>query len=169
MTIHHSIIGLSLDHYTYTLPSHAPSAGRPLPAPNTQDEIDAHLHNIRSSHPAHPGHNRWHDKPLTLIVEANTRAGAMGEHSPVDALIPSIVCDYAVVQEIDENGFGGQPTTADPLETSSPRWRRLDWDTDEYIRRECTEAEDRARKIVEDSDNSVLWFTAYGADWIKRG
>lgn len=92
----------------------------------------------------------------------------MGEHSPVDALVPSIVCDYAVVQEIDEHEFVGQQPMGD-TETSSRRWRRLDWTIDEHIRRECVGAEERARKIVEDSDDSVLWFTAYGVDWIKQG
>lgn len=92
----------------------------------------------------------------------------MGEHSPVDALVPSIVCDYAVVQEIDVHEFVGQPPVGD-AKASSRRWRRLDWTVDEHIRRECARAEERATKIVEDSDDSVLWFTAYGVDWIKQG
>ena len=132
--------------------------------------MDAHLHNIRSSHPAHPGRNRWHDKPLTLIVEANSRAGAMGEHSPVDALVPSIMCDYAVVQGIEPDDFSAPPGLSEHETEAAPRrWRRLDWVVDERIRRECIEAEERARKIVEDSDNSVLWFSAFGAEWVKQG
>ena len=30
------------------------------------------------------------DKALTLIVDPSTRAGAMGEHSPCDVLVPSV-------------------------------------------------------------------------------
>ncbi|KAH9068364.1 carnitine acetyltransferase [Lactarius deliciosus] len=65
--------------------------------------IDSHLHNIRSSINAR---NRWFDKAYTLIVETNTRAGAMGEHSPCDALVPSIVADYAVVHVLWFSDYG---------------------------------------------------------------
>jgi carnitine O-acetyltransferase len=41
----------------------------------------------------------------TIIVETNTRAGAMGEHSPCDAFMPSIVADYAVTQSIIPESF----------------------------------------------------------------
>lgn len=165
--INHSIIGLSFDHYTYTLPSHP--SGTPLPAVDSAGEVDAHLHNLRSSHSAHPGRNRWHDKPLTLIVESNTRAGAMGEHSPVDALVPSIVCDYGVAQDMHDDFFGGPPPTSVYSAVAGVRsWRRLDFVVDDRIRRECVEAEERARKIVEDSDDSFLWFDAYGSEWIKK-
>lgn len=47
-------------------------------------------------------------------------------------------------------------------------WKRLDWVTDERIERECVEAEERARVLVKDSDDSVFWFSDYGADWIKQ-
>ncbi|EKM58277.1 uncharacterized protein PHACADRAFT_26793 [Phanerochaete carnosa HHB-10118-sp] len=165
--INHSIIGLSLDNYTYTLPSQPPHG--PLPPPDSAEEVEAHLHNIRSSHTAHPGRNRWHDKPLTLIVESNTRAGAMGEHSPVDALVPSIVCDYGAVQDMHDDFFRGPPPRAvESTDVPLRRWRRLDFVVDDHIRRECVEAEERARKIVEDSDDSFLWFNAYGSEWIKK-
>lgn len=160
-------MGLSLDHYTYTPSIISAKSSSPLPAPDTPEEVDAHLANLRSSHTEHPAHNRWFDKPYTLIVESNTRAGALGEHSPVDALVPSIVAEYTVVQEIDEAAFGHPPPSQVPL-TISPRWKRLDWVVDDRIRRECVEAEERARKIVEDSDDGVLWFKAYGSDWIKK-
>ncbi|GJE88614.1 choline/carnitine O-acyltransferase [Phanerochaete sordida] len=165
--IHHAIFALSLDHYTYTLTPQTPNS--PLPTPDSTEEVEAHLHNLRSAHSAHPARNRWFDKPLTLIVEANTRAGAMGEHSPVDALIPSVVCDYAVVQDLHDDYFGGPPpTTLTPASSSAPRWRRLDFVVDDRIRRKCVEAEERARKIVDDSDDSFIWFDTYGATWIQK-
>lgn len=134
-------------------------------------EMDAHLHNLRSSHPSHPARNRWHDKPLTLIFESNTRAGAIGEHSPVDALVPSIIADYAVVQDIDEDAFGASlldHNAASSENSVGTGWKRLDWVVDERIQLECLEAEERARKIAEDSDDSVLWFDSYGTEWIKN-
>ncbi|KAI0091303.1 acyltransferase ChoActase/COT/CPT [Irpex rosettiformis] len=164
--INHSIIGLSLDHYTYTLGASSHTGASILV--DSPQEVDAHLHNLRSSHPRHPGRNRWYDKPFTFIVESNSRAGAIGEHSPVDALVPSILADYAVVQGIEEDSFGplnASIEAADP--TTCVGWQRLDWTVDDHIRQECIAAEERARVIVEDSDDSVLWFDHYGADWIK--
>ncbi|KAI0078804.1 acyltransferase ChoActase/COT/CPT [Panus rudis PR-1116 ss-1] len=166
--INHSIIAVSLDPWTYTLPSFSPSSAQPLPASDSQEEVDAHLHNIRSSHSSRPGHNRWLDKPITLIVESNTRAGYNGEHSPCDALVPSIMAEYAMTKEIIEEEFGvpvfdAARTTSD----ASEGWERLDWVTDRKIEQACVEAEDRIRKIVDDSDDSELCFNAFGVQWIK--
>ncbi len=93
----------------------------------------------------------------------------MGEHSPVDALVPSIAADYAVSQSIVPEAF----TLPEPPLFFSDRdlavtgWERLDWVTDERIKAECIAAESRAKDLITDSDDSVLWFSDYGADWIK--
>ncbi|GBE88380.1 hypothetical protein SCP_1301950 [Sparassis crispa] len=160
--ISQSIFALSLDPYTYVLPS-SPNRPNLLPATCTASEVTAHLHNVRSAHTEHPAHNRWFDKPFTLIVESNTRAGAMGEHSPCDALVPSIVAEYAVVQALDERAFASEDANA-----TANGWERLDWIVDERIQRECVAAEERAREIVDDSDDGFLWYGRYGADWIKN-
>ena len=165
--INHTIIALSLDGYTYVRPSVLDSTL----TPNAPDEVDDHLHNLRSSHPDHPARNRWWDKPLNYIVESNTRAGAIGEHSFCDALVPSIVTEYAVVENIDDDAFGGPingKPELDAQDVSGEGWRRLDWVTDKHIEEECIEAERRAGKLVDDSDDSVLWFDAYGSQWIKN-
>jgi Choline/Carnitine o-acyltransferase len=129
-------------------------------------EIDSHLHNIRSSINAR---NRWFDKGYTLIVETNTRAGAMGEHSPCDALVPSVVADYAVTQFITPEAFSRpQPTPfLSDHEPDIGGWERLDWVTDARIKAECIAAESRAKDLIADSDDSVLWFSDYGANWIR--
>lgn len=163
--INNSIFALSLDHYTYTLPTIVPHLSSEVPPPDSSEEIDAHLHNLRSSHTERPGHNRWFDKPLTFIVESNTRAGAVGEHSPCDALVPSIVSEYAVTEGVDHSLFSGALGSVQP---SRSGWKRLDWITDPQIQKECVDAEERARVVVKDSDDSVLWFRDYGADWIKQ-
>ncbi|CAL1716338.1 unnamed protein product [Somion occarium] len=170
--INHSIVALSLDPWTYVFPSpsrESASSSSPLPPPDSPKEVDAHLHNLRSSHSSHPAHNRWFDKPFTLIVESNGRAGANGEHSPCDALVPSIMAEYAVVQAIDLDAYDevlAMPSVQS--NESQTGWRRLDWVTDDRIKLECVVAEERARAIVQDSDDSVLWFDAYGAEWIKK-
>ena len=165
--IQQSILAVSLDSHTLGL--HPPDNVHTSPTPpalNSSSEIDCHLHNIRSSINAR---NRWFDKGYTIIVETNTRAGSMGEHSPVDALVPSIVADYAVSQSIVPETF----SLPEPAPFFSDRdlditgWERLDWVTDERIKAECIVAESRARALIADSDDSVIWFSDYGADWIK--
>jgi carnitine O-acetyltransferase len=42
------------------------------------------------------GHNRWFDKSLSVIVGNDGRIGLNGEHSPLDALVPAIICSEAV-------------------------------------------------------------------------
>lgn len=147
-------MALSLDPYVH---------GTQDPYPS---ELKSHLHNIRSGQNAR---NRWFDKGITLIVENNGRAGMMGEHSPVDALVPSIVADYSLSADIESD------TEWAPLEpfesataSSAPRgWERLDWEIDDHIVQECVQAENRAKAVIADSDDDVLLFAHYGTDWIK--
>lgn len=168
-TITQSAFAVSLDNYAYSLPA----------LQRTSDpDLTAHLHNIRSGHGNRPGHNRWYDKAFTLIVEANARAGVLGEHSPVDALVPSIVADYAIVQGVDEDAFpsalGAEASSTQEAASGSDEeghvegWERLDWVVDGKIEAECADAARRAKAIVDDSDNDELVFDAYGVDWIKN-
>lgn len=153
--IEDSILALSLDPYTYS----STFTGEPHPS-----EIKSHLHNIRAGRNAR---NRWFDKGISLIVESNTRAGMMGEHSPVDALVPSIVADYSLAEDIDVDWEMVQ-LDSEPTPAVSQYFERLDFVVDDHIQRECKRAEDRAISDILDSDDDVLWFTDYGKDWIKN-
>ena len=83
--------------------------------------------------------------------------------------MPSILAEYAVVQEIDEDSFGPLHNELRVLEyAATTGWRRLDWIVDDHIRQECVAAEERAKVVAEDSDDSVLWFNEYGAEWITK-
>lgn len=153
-TIESSILALCLDNHTLGIsPLHS--------LPKSLREIDYHLHNARSGLDAR---NRWFDKPITLIVESNARASVMGEHSPCDALIPSIVAEYALAEDLALDAFGHEPSTSDTCNSLE----RLDWVVDDHIRAETLQAGERAKAIIADSDCSVMWFTNYGADWIKN-
>ncbi|KAI9512075.1 acyltransferase ChoActase/COT/CPT [Russula earlei] len=165
--IQQSILAVCLDSHTLGLHPHTHSQTlRSAPAVNSPAEIDCHLHNIRSSINAR---NRWFDKGYTIIIETNSRAGAMGEHSPCDALVPSIVADYAVTQSIVPEMFSlsEPPSFPSDRDLNVTGWERLDWVTDAHIEAECVAAESRAQSLIADSDDSVLWFSDYGADWIK--
>ncbi|KIL67534.1 hypothetical protein M378DRAFT_122548 [Amanita muscaria Koide BX008] len=150
-TLLQCLMGLSLEHTTHVLP----------PGPSLdpeQQRLDAHLHTIRGT-PLNAA-NRFYDKPFTLIVDPSTQAGATGEHSPCDALVPSIVAEYGIVQGVDVNAFSNSFAAA-------TGWERLVWVTDDKILNDCTAAEESASKLMKDSDDSVLWFKEYGTDWIK--
>jgi carnitine O-acetyltransferase len=151
-----SLMGLSLDHTTYTLApsSHLGNDG------SKQQNLDAHLHTIRSNYLNFT--NRFFDKPFTIIVDPSARAGATGEHSPCDALVPSIVAEYGIVEGVDEAAL--EKTSSVDV---SGGWERLEWMTNDKIQKECEAAQARALSIIHDSDDSVLWFEDYGTDWIK--
>ncbi|KAG1804982.1 acyltransferase ChoActase/COT/CPT [Suillus plorans] len=175
--INESIMALSLDHYTAmpshhptpTLPSSSQSSHASIPVLDSDAEIHAHLYNTRSPPRAR---NRFFDKCLTLSLERNTRAGVMGEHAPVDALVPSIVFDYGVVAGIDFSAFSEPVPRPLVLEEarasdSGKGWSRLDWVTDERIKAQIKEAEGRAQASINNSEAGILEFGEYGADWIS--
>ena len=97
-------------------------------------------------------------------MDPSTRAGASGEHSSVDALVPSIVAEYGIVQGVDTNAFEFDGTEKEADGTS---WGRLDWVADEKTWKECHAATERANAIIHNSDDSVLWFDKFGSNWIK--
>ncbi|KAI0775213.1 acyltransferase ChoActase/COT/CPT [Trametes elegans] len=161
-TISRSVFAVSLDEYTHILP---------MPQRTSDPDLISHIHNVRSGHHERPGYNRWYDKPFTLIVEANTRAGVLGEHSPVDALVPSIIADYAIVQEVDEDAFSHKLSPGELVNShdasAGDGWARLDWVVDAKIEAECVHAAQRAKGLVDDSDTDEAVYTNYGVDWIK--
>ena len=107
------------------------------------------------------------DKPLSLIVDPLTRAGATGEHSPVDALVPSIVAEYAIARGVSDKSYVLPPEVVSGDSPTPDGWKGLEWVTDDRIEQEFGGAEERAKAIITDSDDNVFHFSAYGADWIK--
>ncbi|KAF5367561.1 hypothetical protein D9758_003646 [Tetrapyrgos nigripes] len=171
-----SLFSVTLDSQTHALSESEAKSRSTSPVASTsqsQVSLDAHLHSVRSV-PSNVS-NRFFDKPITLIVDPSGQAGVMGEHSPCDALVPSMVGEYAVVQCVPDD-FGvdtnvnaqAEAKDVDPqTRTEGDDWYRLDWITDSHVLSECVEAKKRAELVIADSDNSVLWFEDYGGDWIK--
>ncbi|OCF34330.1 carnitine acetyltransferase [Kwoniella heveanensis BCC8398] len=159
-SISSSLIALSLD--PYTLPSIPSSDPLRLPA------VDAQVRNTATG--IHGGRNRWFDKAVSVMVENNGRAGIMGEHSPVDALIPSIVAEYVLAVPVDESQFRSSAESTSSTASSSHRngWKREDWVVDEHIQKEIEDCQGRNQKLIDDSDASQLWWSEYGAEWIKK-
>ena len=157
-TIHHSVMCLSLDHFI------SPTGSSQTHPRGCKMEMREHLHLVRSSW---GGRNRFMDKPFSFVVDPLTRAGAMGEHSPVDALAPSIVTEYAIVQGISDDSYISSPEAVSGDSSTPNGWRSLEWVTDNRIELECRKSGERAKAMIADSDDNVFHFSAYGADWIK--
>jgi carnitine O-acetyltransferase len=163
-TIESALFTISLDPYTLP-PSQTSNSDS-----HKQPVLDAHVRNTSSGI---NGLNRWFDKSLTVSVESNARAGMNGEHSPCDALIPSIIVDYVLAEPVDVVSFAESPAKLGGVEyvgasEGGDGWRFLDWVVDAGTEKEIKEAEARAKAIVEDSDASQLWFSEYAAEWMKK-
>ena len=86
----------------------------------------------------------------------------MGEHSPCDALVPSIVFEYGVLQGVVSDSFSSS------LDSDAIGWKRLNWEIDSYIEKEIQRVERETEELVGNSDDEGLWFADYGTDWIKN-
>ena len=153
-------MALSLDHTTYIIPPASLSSHKHTRT-TSQNALDSHVHTTRAT--TQNVSNRFFDKPFTIIVDPSTRAGASGEHSPVDALVPSIVAEYGIVQGVDPEAFELRGTEN---EVDGKGWERLDWVADERMWKECRAATERANAIINNSDDSVLLFDKFGSKWI---
>ncbi|CAD6904371.1 unnamed protein product [Tilletia laevis] len=156
--IEDSLFAIALDSSILPVPSNHPVG---TPASASPAYVDALARNCAGA--GRGGHNRWFDKAMTLIFEPNGRAGLAGEHSPCDALIPSIVADYA-------SGVPCPPMS-EPLPSSSfagGAWKKLEWVLDAKAQTALVEAEERAGLTCADSDIRELWFDEYGSEWIKK-
>jgi hypothetical protein len=154
--IDNALFCISLDSTRSILQSQSPSLD-----PLTNDRWDDHLHNTAYGQ---TGLNRWFDKTISMSVESNTRLGMMGEHSPCDALIPSILGDYCVQKHINAEDFEVVDNVTNSIE---PGWRRIEWTVDDRLRAECKRVTGMLKDLVQNSDDSQLWFDDYGVEWIR--
>ncbi|KAF8554621.1 acyltransferase ChoActase/COT/CPT [Imleria badia] len=193
--IHQSLFVVSLDHWpapsvpadqrdeelhlTFDIDQNAsalPPSQSSRSLSTVPSDLLSHQYAIRSSPSAL---NRFFDKPLSLIVEPSTRAGAMGEHSPVDALIPSVVCEWAVAGGNGISICGGlanvpfenirQERKLEGLEAGSgSRWTRLNFVSSPSIQIAIENAKRLARTLVSNSDHQVSYFEDWGGEEMKR-
>lgn len=162
-SIEDSLFIISLDSSNLGLPK-----GHPAPPHRASPaSVDAHARNTSGA--GRSGHNRWFDKALSVTVEPNGRAGMMGEHSPCDALIPSIVADYAAAEPCPAPGTPlPSPSSQSEEAGSVPTWKKLSWVVDEQTKASIASAEAKAKEIAANSDIRTLWFDEFGAEWMKK-
>ena len=103
----------------------------------------------------------------------------MGEHSPVDALVPSVVCEWAVAGANEVSVCGGladvpfenihQGGKLEGLEAGSgSRWTRLNFVSSPSIQIAIENAKKHARTLVSNSDHQVSYFEEWGGEEMKR-
>lgn len=139
-----------------------PPSGDPLRLP----AVDAQVRNCATG--IDGGRNRWFDKAVSVLVETSGRAGIMGEHSPVDALIPSIVVEYVLDKPVDESQFKTSTPVVVTTGKGGEGWEKLDWAVDETILQEIEQVKQKNQKLIDDSDASQLWWGEYASEWIKK-
>ncbi|CAI2168437.1 20542_t:CDS:2 [Funneliformis geosporum] len=105
-------------------------------------------------------HNRWFDKAMSIAIESNGRAAMNGEHSPCDALIPSIISQWIVLEPTLPNAPVSGRSIIPP--------QRIRFITNEQTLKDIIEAEKRISPIIADSDALILQFSEYGAHFIKK-
>lgn len=127
--------------------------------------MDAQIRNVSAG--LNGASNRWLDKPISIPVETNGRAGILGEHSPVDALIPSIAIEYVLAEPVDQAQFEIKGKEA--VEKVGERgWERVEWVLDESMEAEIEACRGRNKEVVADSEGSQLWWNEFGVEWIKK-
>lgn len=151
--IEDSLFAVSIDDFTVESDEYVTSS----PETRTPD-LDAHIRYGSSS--AGTGRNRWWDKGVSIAFENNGRGTMIGEHSPCDALIPSIVADYALAEGVTEG-----PSMKGKGSTSI---ERLEWVLDDKARSDIDKAVATIGELAQDSDGKMLWYDEYGVEWIKK-
>ncbi len=105
-------------------------------------------------------HNRWFDKSLTVVVSNDGRLGLNGEHSPCDALVPSMLVNYASTMEPAKDPAGA-------IHAVVPVSQIL-WKTDAQVWIFLKEAQLEANRLIQDSDSLILHYKGYGSDVMKK-
>lgn len=107
--------------------------------------------------------NRWLDKAISVMIETNGRTSLLGEHSPVDAIVPSNIVNHVLAEpfNLEQSGKSALPQEGDG-------WKRLDWVIDEAMGKEIEACQERNKAIIADSDNSNLLWGEFATAWIKQ-
>ncbi|ORX80380.1 acyltransferase ChoActase/COT/CPT [Basidiobolus meristosporus CBS 931.73] len=106
------------------------------------------------------GHNRWFDTCMSIVLDRNGNGGVNGEHSPCDALIPSLVIEYALQDGLNPNALPTGAVVAGP--------KLLKFKTDPKLDKMIQDAHARAQQVIMDSTSTILQYKGYGTDFIKQ-
>ncbi|KAJ9064087.1 Carnitine O-acetyltransferase mitochondrial, variant 2 [Entomophthora muscae] len=107
------------------------------------------------------GLNRWFDKAIQLIVTSNGRAGANGEHTPADAIIPCRMFNEMVQSEpaVDPEGVVSSLKLKEPA--------LLAWNIDPSTGEDIKAAAVNIPKSISTIHSTLLQYYGYGISHIK--
>lgn len=108
--------------------------------------------------------NRWFDKSLNFVVEANGKCALLGEHSPCDALTASYVFDHMLKKPCPT----GASTSSIKPSKQDITVERLVFETDKTMDKYLEEAKEDTAKTIAFSETTVLIWDQYGTDWVKK-
>ncbi|KAJ3390111.1 hypothetical protein HDU84_007936 [Entophlyctis sp. JEL0112] len=107
------------------------------------------------------GRNRWFDKSITLCVSSDARAGANGEHSPLDALVAAYMLDFAASFK--------EYRKPDPERAAAvPSIHPISWRVDDKALEYIENAKAFAKKLIADSDVQVANLEKFGTEFVKK-
>ncbi|KAG2182043.1 hypothetical protein INT43_006969 [Umbelopsis isabellina] len=109
-------------------------------------------------------HNRWFDKSLNFVVEANGKCALLGEHSPCDALTASYFFDHMLKKPCP----AGASTSSITSSKSDISVQRLVFEIDKTMDKYLEEAKVDTAKTIAFSETTVLIWDQYGTDWVKK-
>ncbi|KAJ2957227.1 hypothetical protein NQZ79_g7048 [Umbelopsis isabellina] len=107
--------------------------------------------------------NRWFDKAMQFIVENNGRAGANGEHSPADAVIPGSMFTEILKRE-EQSSLANNSSKS--VQLSPPK--HLMWNIDSSVGDALKMAENNASKMIDNLASVLLHYNEFGSDFLKR-
>ncbi|KAJ1678575.1 hypothetical protein EV182_003777, partial [Spiromyces aspiralis] len=123
-------------------------------------------------HATDPGHNRWFDKTVCLVIDRNGVAGVCGEHSPCEALVPAIIYSRVMAEASLEKhairkGVLFARSAESPRLAANPQHLRFARTSPDIAHR-IRAAENEIAIIAANSTSVSYHHLTYGADWIKR-
>jgi carnitine O-acetyltransferase len=134
------------------------------PTINSTTELDFHPHNIRSSVGAR---NRWFDKRYFFIVETNALMGN-GRTFTLRCPCARYCFRLRCLTVYCSRTFSlPEPPFFSDRDIAITGWERMGRVTGACVKAEFIAAKSRANCLIDDSDDSVLWFSDYGSNWIK--
>jgi carnitine O-acetyltransferase len=126
------------------------------------------------------GSNRWFDKSLNFNLSACGMLGMNGEHSPLDALIPSQFFDYCVSQPFDWNKDTSNEFNSNSLRSEPEIWKakglvkdihrpqQLLFDIPSGLLALIQQGRQQLNQVISNSDSRIVIYKSYGSEFIKK-
>ncbi|KXN74213.1 acyltransferase ChoActase/COT/CPT [Conidiobolus coronatus NRRL 28638] len=126
------------------------------------------------------GYNRWFDKSLNFIIDASGSLGLNGEHSPIDALVPTQLLDHCASQPFNWTKDTSNEFSSESLKSDLESWKtrglikdihkpqHLEFKIPENLHDLIKSGQEQINKLISNSDSKVIIYNDYGSEFIKK-